>query len=100
MSTYRRTIDRLSSGAVGGAPVGSARRSRAVEESSAMGAHLIAARADLSWSLEPTVLAAVVLAGALYASRWRRVRTAASPRASADAPVWRLCCFFAALAAT
>jgi len=65
-----------------------------------MGANLIAARAELSWSLEPAVLVAVVLAGGAYVSRWRRVRGSGSRRAAADAPVWRLCCFLASLLAT
>jgi putative membrane protein len=78
--------------------IGRTRLDDTVAESTAMGANMLGA--DLSWSLEPTVLVAVVLAGAAYASRWWRVRTGGSPRASADAPLWRLCSFFAALAAT
>jgi cytochrome c oxidase assembly factor CtaG len=51
---------------------------------------------DLSWTLSPAVLIAVAIAGWAYVRRWRRVR---SPRAAADAPVWRLCCFLGALLA-
>jgi len=52
---------------------------------------------DLSWTLSPAVLVAVALAAAVYARRWRAVRTS-SRRAAAEAPVWRLCCFVGALA--
>jgi putative membrane protein len=54
---------------------------------------------DLSWTLSPGVLVAVAIVGWAYARRWRRVRAGPSPRRAAEAPVWRLCCFLAALAA-
>ncbi len=54
-------------------------------------------RPDLSWTLSPGVLiGAAILAGA-YLRRWRQVRLGPSPRHSAEAPVWRLCCFMAAV---
>jgi cytochrome c oxidase assembly factor CtaG len=68
-----------------------------VRESSAVVLALAEARPDLSWSLEAQVLIPLILAGWLYLRRWRRVRTS-SPRPGADAPVWRLCCFFGSLA--
>jgi cytochrome c oxidase assembly factor CtaG len=52
---------------------------------------------DLSWTLSPGVLVAVAIVGGAYARRWRRVRAGTSPRGAAEAPVWRLCCFLAAL---
>jgi putative membrane protein len=61
---------------------------------------LLAASANLSWSLEPGVLIAVAIVGAVYVRRWRHVRAGATPRPRADAPVWRLCCFLGALLAT
>ena len=63
-------------------------------------ANLIAARANLSWSLEPELLVLLAIAGGAYVSRWRTVRGAGSPRAAADAPVWRLCCFLGSLLIT
>jgi cytochrome c oxidase assembly factor CtaG len=54
---------------------------------------------DLSWTLSPGVLLAVAIAGWVYFRRWRQVRRGASPRSAAEAPVWRLCCFLAALLA-
>lgn len=51
--------------------------------------------ADTSWTLDPGVLSATVIAGAAYGHRWREVRRSEGPRA---APVWRLACFGAALA--
>lgn len=59
-----------------------------------------AAAADLSWTLEPSVLIGVALAGTLYVRRWRRVRAGDSPRPAADAPVWRLCSFLGSLLLT
>jgi len=53
-------------------------------------------RPDLSWSVSPVALAVGVLALAVYVRRWRAVRCGGSPRAAAEAPVWRLCCFLAA----
>jgi cytochrome c oxidase assembly factor CtaG len=54
---------------------------------------------DLSWTLSPGVLIAVAAVGWAYVRRWRRVRSGPSSRATADAPVWRLCCFLASLLA-
>ena len=51
---------------------------------------------DLTWSLSPVALALSAVAVAVYVRRWRAVRASGSPRASAEAPVWRLCCFLAA----
>ncbi|HEY7836252.1 MAG TPA: cytochrome c oxidase assembly protein [Solirubrobacteraceae bacterium] len=51
---------------------------------------------DLSWTLSPVALVGSVLALVVYMRRWRAVRTSGSPRAAAEAPVWRLCCFIAA----
>jgi putative membrane protein len=51
---------------------------------------------DLSWTFSPGVLAGVALLGGLYVRRWRTVRSA-SPRGSAEAPIWRLCCFLGSL---
>jgi len=48
---------------------------------------------DLSWTFSPGVLLGAALAGGIYVRRWRRVRRGPSPRAAAEAPVWRLCCF-------
>jgi putative membrane protein len=52
---------------------------------------------NLSWSLQPGVLIAVVIVGGAYVSRWRAVRTGSSTRAAAEAPIWRLCCFLGSL---
>jgi putative membrane protein len=54
-------------------------------------------RADLSWTLSPGVLIAAALAAGLYARRWRQVRLSAGARRGAQAPLWRLCCFMAAV---
>jgi putative membrane protein len=56
--------------------------------------------ADLSWTLEPGVLAGVAIVGGAYGARWRNVRKGDSARPRADAPVWRLCCFLGALLCT
>jgi putative membrane protein len=66
----------------------------------AIGANSLAASANYSWSLEPTVLLCVAIFGAVYVRRWWDVRTSGSPRAATDAPVWRLCCFLGSLLAT
>jgi cytochrome c oxidase assembly factor CtaG len=55
--------------------------------------------ANLSWTLEPGVLAGVAIVGGAYVWRWRAVRLD-SRRPGTDAPVWRLCCFLGALAFT
>jgi cytochrome c oxidase assembly factor CtaG len=54
---------------------------------------------DLSWTLSPVVLLPVAIVGWAYVKRWRGVRLGTSPTRAADAPVWRLCCFLAALLA-
>jgi putative membrane protein len=53
---------------------------------------------DLSWTLSPGVLIGAAIATGAYTRRWRRVRRAPSPRRAGEAPVWRLCCFLAAVA--
>jgi len=63
-------------------------------------ANLPAAAANLSWTLEPSALIGVAIAGGVYVRRWRHVRSGDSPRPAADAPVWRLSCFLAALLCT
>jgi putative membrane protein len=58
-----------------------------------------AVRADLSWSLSPGALIASLLIGGVYVRRWLTVRAAAGAAAARakEAPVWRLCCFLAAV---
>jgi putative membrane protein len=51
-------------------------------------------KANLSWSLSPGVLLASALVGGVYVRRWRTVRRTGRAQ---DAPVWRLCCFLAAV---
>ncbi len=51
--------------------------------------------ANLHWSLNPIVFLVTALVDFLYVRRWLAVRRAGPPRAHADAPVWRLCCFLA-----
>ena len=58
---------------------------------------MAAAAANLSWTLEPSVLIGVAIASGVYVRRWWHVRTGDSPRPRADAPVWRLCCFLGSL---
>jgi putative membrane protein len=53
---------------------------------------------NLSWSLNPGVLISAALVAYVYVKRWREVRIAPSPRATGNAPVWRLCCFLGAVA--
>ncbi len=48
---------------------------------------------NLTWTLSPGVLIGAALVLGVYVRRWRAVRTSGSPRAAAEAPVWRLCCF-------
>ena len=48
---------------------------------------------DLSWTFSPGVLIGAAIVLAVYVRRWRAVRYSSSPRAAAEAPVWRLCCF-------
>jgi cytochrome c oxidase assembly factor CtaG len=52
---------------------------------------------DVSWTLSPLVLLATAAATVLYVRRWLEVRRS-SARPAAEAPVWRLCCFIAAVA--
>jgi putative membrane protein len=53
---------------------------------------------NLSWTLSPGVLIGAALVAGAYVRRWRVVRRSASPRRASEAPVWRLCCFLAAVA--
>jgi putative membrane protein len=53
---------------------------------------------DLSWTFSPGVLIGAALVAFAYGRRWRQVRTSGSPRAGAEAPVWRLCSFMASVA--
>jgi cytochrome c oxidase assembly factor CtaG len=58
---------------------------------------------NLSWSLSPGVLIGAAIATGAYVHRWRTVRRAPAGRAgdpAREAPVWRLCCFLAAILAT
>jgi putative membrane protein len=48
---------------------------------------------DLTWSFSPVALAVSLAVLWLYVRRWRAVRGSGSPRAAAEAPAWRLCCF-------
>ena len=56
---------------------------------------------DLSWSLSPAVLLPAGFAAAVYGRRCAHVRAAAAARAigraSADAPWWRLACFYGSI---
>jgi len=54
---------------------------------------------NLAWSLNPGVLIGGVLVAGAYLKRWRHVRMGPSPRRTAEAPVWRLCCFMASVLA-
>ncbi|HEY4449996.1 MAG TPA: cytochrome c oxidase assembly protein [Solirubrobacteraceae bacterium] len=55
-------------------------------------------RPNLSWTLSPGVLLGAAIVAGLYVRRWRQVRLGPSPRRAAEAPLWRLCCFMAAVA--
>jgi putative membrane protein len=59
---------------------------------------LLAVSPDLSWTFSPGVLISGAIVAAAYVRRWRRVRSGPSPRRTSEAPVWRLCCFLAAVA--
>ena len=48
---------------------------------------------NLTWTFSPGVLIAAALVLGVYVRRWRTVRSSGSPRAAAEAPVWRLCSF-------
>jgi cytochrome c oxidase assembly factor CtaG len=52
---------------------------------------------DLTWSFSPIALVISLAVLLLYVRRWRAVRLSGSPRAAAEAPVWRLCCFLASV---
>jgi putative membrane protein len=53
----------------------------------------------LSWTSSPEVLIGVGAIGGAYLRRWWRVRRGPSARRTAEAPVWRLCCFLGSLLA-
>ena len=53
---------------------------------------------NLSWTLSPPVIVAAAVVGGAYLARWRRVRHGPGRQGRADAPVWRLCCFYGSLA--
>jgi cytochrome c oxidase assembly factor CtaG len=53
---------------------------------------------NLTWTLSPGVLIGAALVGVTYVRRWLAVRRSGSPRAAAEAPVWRLCSFLASIA--
>jgi putative membrane protein len=55
---------------------------------------------DLSWTLSPGVLIGAALVLGVYVRRWRAVRCSGAPRATAEAPVWRLCCFVGSILVT
>jgi putative membrane protein len=55
---------------------------------------------NLSWTLSPGVLLGAALVLGVYVRRWRAVRHSSSPRAAAEAPVWRLCCFLGSILVT
>jgi putative membrane protein len=52
---------------------------------------------NLSWTLSPGVLLGAAIVGVTYVRRWLAVRHSGSPRAGAEAPVWRLCSFLASI---
>ncbi len=52
---------------------------------------------NLSWTLSPGVLIGAAIVGTIYVRRWLAVRSSGSPRAAAEAPVWRLCSFIASI---
>jgi putative membrane protein len=54
--------------------------------------------ADLHWTFSPGVLIGAALVGGAYVRRWRQVRFSASPRRTAEAPIWRLCSFMSSVA--
>lgn len=53
---------------------------------------------DLSWTFSPGVLIGAAIVALAYLRRWRQVRSSGAPRATAEAPVWRLCSFMASVA--
>jgi putative membrane protein len=53
---------------------------------------------ELSWTLSPVPLIGTAIVFGLYVRRWLAVRASGSPRAAAEAPVWRLCCFAGSMA--
>jgi putative membrane protein len=52
---------------------------------------------NLYWTASPGVLIGAVIVGGAYVSRWRNVRLGPTPRRTAEAPIWRLCCFMASV---
>ncbi len=54
---------------------------------------------NLSWTFSPGVLIGAAIVAGTYMRRWWHVRRGSSPRRTAEAPVWRLCCFMAAVLA-
>jgi len=56
-------------------------------------------RPNLSWTFSPGVLIGALAVAGVYLRRWRQVRSGSSPRRAEEAPVWRLCCFMAAVVA-
>jgi putative membrane protein len=52
---------------------------------------------NLYWTASPGVLIGAAIVGGAYIARWRGVRLGPSPRRTAEAPVWRLCCFMASV---
>lgn len=53
---------------------------------------------DLSWTFSPGVLIGAAIVAGVYCRRWCHVRMGNSPRAAAEAPIWRLCSFMASVA--
>jgi putative membrane protein len=47
----------------------------------------------ITWTFSPGVLIGAALVLLVYVRRWLAVRDSGSPRAAAEAPVWRLCSF-------
>jgi putative membrane protein len=62
-----------------------------------VGHNACSVKADLSWTLSPSVIIVAALASGVYLRRYLQVRRETAGRASAQAPVWRLCCFMAAV---
>jgi putative membrane protein len=54
---------------------------------------------NLAWTFSPGVLIGAALVAGAYTRRWRKVRLGSSPRRTAEAPVWRLCCFMGSILA-
>ena len=52
---------------------------------------------NVTWTFSPGVLIGAALVLYVYVRRWLAVRRSGSPRAPAEAPVWRLCSFVASV---